>query len=366
MSPVRIDLEQFRDFILAEYHANTSQEKICDKLLEIHGLVVRPRTLRQRLQQWNIKPIQPKTKTSDTLEARLKELYYEHGLRDRQLHKRLVDEGYTVSLTGVKTLRKSANIYRRLDPIRLGLRKQELRDFFEKEQFQENITSRLGLRMLYTHMRQRHFNISHRPLYAIYQEYHSAEVEHRRNKQQRRRGGWRTPGPNYIWSVDAYCKLEAYGFEVYAGIDAYARYITWFYCGVSARTARSLFAQYVNVVGTWGYIPHVIRADRGNELAIMSGAHFYLSQGTEASRASRHMAARQHAQVQATADENEPLASHTFADNHYVSVSDPDMAEPVCLRDCFSFGKSTANQRIESWWSRLCEGRSLFWRVSYS
>jgi hypothetical protein len=31
------------------------------------------------------------------------------------------------------------------------------------------------------------------------------------------------PGPNYIWSVDGHMKLELFGTEIYAGVDAYSR-----------------------------------------------------------------------------------------------------------------------------------------------
>lgn len=39
--------------------------------------------------------------------------------------------------------------------------------------------------------------------------------------------------------------------------------------------------------------------------------------------------------------------------------------EPVVFEDCWSYGKSTKNQRIESWWNQLCRARTGYWRVSY-
>ena len=48
------------------------------------------------------------------------------------------------------------------------------------------------------------------------------------------------PGPNWLWSVDGYLKLEPYGIEIYAAIDAYSRYIIWIYCGITARTGVSV------------------------------------------------------------------------------------------------------------------------------
>ena len=36
----------------------------------------------------------------------------------------------------------------------------------------------------------------------------------------------------------------------------------------------------------------------------------------------------------------------------------------VEFTDCYTYGKSTGNQRIESWWLRLYNGQIIVWRVS--
>jgi len=43
------------------------------------------------------------------------------------------------------------------------------------------------------------------------------------------RGVYWVPGPNYIWSADGHMKLGLFGIVIYAGFDAYSRYITWIY-----------------------------------------------------------------------------------------------------------------------------------------
>ena len=37
------------------------------------------------------------------------------------------------------------------------------------------------------------------------------------------RGNYCTPGPNFVWSIDGHLKLQMYGIEIYADIDAYSR-----------------------------------------------------------------------------------------------------------------------------------------------
>jgi hypothetical protein len=45
---------------------------------------------------------------------------------------------------------------------------------------------------------------------------------------RRKKGQFLVPGPNYQWCIDGHDKLKAYGFEIYAAIDAYSRNIIWF------------------------------------------------------------------------------------------------------------------------------------------
>ena len=53
-------------------------------------------------------------------------------------------------------------------------------------------------------------------------------------------------------------KLQPYGIEVYAAIDAYSRYIIWIYVGISARTQVSVVRQYLDTVKTLQKVPRRI------------------------------------------------------------------------------------------------------------
>ena len=46
---------------------------------------------------------------------------------------------------------------------------------------------------------------------------------------QQRQGAYIVRGPDFIWSIDGYMKLEPFGIEIYAGIDAYSGMIIWCY-----------------------------------------------------------------------------------------------------------------------------------------
>jgi hypothetical protein len=143
---------------------------------------------------------------------------------------------------------------------------------------------------------------------------------------QRKRGEYVVPGPNAVWSTDGYDKLKPYGVEIYACVDAYARYIVWIYIGISNATAVSSYTQFLDVVGKKGIMPAKIRSDRGRETTLMGQVFFELSQ--EAFR--------------------RDTGSHT--------------AEPLEFRDCYIYGTGPANQRIESWWLQLTRGHIFRFR----
>lgn len=157
-------------------------------------------------------------------------------------------------------------------------------------------------------------------LYSIYRTLAPEAVDRRKRHMDRRRGEYIVPGPNFIWSVDGYLKLEPYGIEIYAGIDAYARYIVWIYVGVSCRTAVSVLRQFLDVLDVTEQQPRFIRSDRGNETVLMASAHHQL-----------------------------------------LSTLDNELQ----FQDCYIYGTSTNNERIESWWGRLSRGMLQIWRVSY-
>lgn len=119
-------------------------------------------------------------------------------------------------------------------------------------------------------------------------------------------------------------KLQFAGIEIYAGIDAYARHILWIYVGVLACTQISVYCQYLNTLKATGTFSALLRADRGTKTRLIADAHFKMSQ--------------------AVRTENEPGFK---------------------FKDCFRYGKSTKNQRIEAWWGQLTKTQNFRWRVSY-
>ena len=81
------------------------------------------------------------------------------------------------------------------------------------------------------------------------------------------------PGPNYLWSIDGHMKLEPWGFEIYAGIDAFSCYVPWLYVGTTCCTNVSVTCQYLNTVKELRVCPQILWSDRGKETSMIADAH---------------------------------------------------------------------------------------------
>jgi hypothetical protein len=157
-------------------------------------------------------------------------------------------------------------------------------------------------------------------MFSIVKELHPEGVYRRTNDLQRKRHEYIVPGPDYIWSIDGHDKLAEWGIQIYAAIDAYSRYIVWIYVGISNRTSRSLLLQYLFAVQVNGKHPRILRSDRGTETPLCAELHYALSRTTQ--------------------------------------------GNDLEFKDCYYYGSSTKNQRIESWWAQLEKSLLHRWRVS--
>ena len=132
-----------------------------------------------------------------------------------------------------------------------------------------------------------------------------------RSKNRLERRKYFAAGPNDIWHVDGNDKLKPYGFSIHGCIDGYSRKIIWLKLSPSNKNPAEIAHHYLTTVKEVNGFPRRMRSDRGVENFTIAGMQRY------------------------------------FLRNQ---LSNPQNA--------FLFGKSTANQRIEAWWSFLLK-RSL-------
>ncbi|KAG6028382.1 hypothetical protein E4U40_000996 [Claviceps sp. LM458 group G5] len=151
-------------------------------------------------------------------------------------------------------------------------------EFFESDLDQSTTILSLGRKLLYNYVRQKcQVLVSLNRLYDHYRSVYPDLVASRTPGHFKYRKDFYVPGPNFLWCLDGYEKLKDYGFQVYACIDAYSRFIIWIYCGRSATTALSTLKQYLRTTKTLGMRPYFTRSDRGVETPLWVAAQVTLA-----------------------------------------------------------------------------------------
>jgi hypothetical protein len=182
-----------------------------------------------------------------------------------------------------------------------------------------------GSRWIVTHLRRKHgYQARLADVQQALRELDPEGVASRTPGLRRpRQENYITAGPDEIWSCDGHDKIARFGFQIYAGIDAYSRKIVWFYCGNANRSSFSILRQYLTAVRAHNACPCFLRTDKGVETVLMAAAHyaFYL---------------------EAAAAEGIP-------------------PEEVKFEDCYIFGSSPQNVRIERLWLQVRQEVTSRW-----
>ena len=140
-------------------------------------------------------------------------------------------------------------------------------------------------------------------------------MEKRKAKRLVRRAYF-VPGPNFLFHIDGYDKLKPYGFAIHGCIDGFSRRIMWLKVGSSNNDPRVIAKYFLQCIEEVGGVPTLICSDMGTENATIKLLQAFFRTG------------------------------------------DGDRFAGI---NSFIMGKSTANQRIESWWSILRKKGVQFW-----
>jgi hypothetical protein len=314
-----IDLEPHKALLVECFNHDFTFKGLSQLLLAEFDISVTPRTLQNRFQSWGIKKnhVQP---SSPGLSDRVEHWYF-RNYTDEEIVCWLRREGYTnVVKYTVTRIRRQRNLSRRTSAQDIEADNDRMRAALQEE-LQRGHVSRYGRNYLSVHMKnRRHVVSSKQRLLEVYRELDEAAIDRRRALRDHRRGDFIVPGPNHCWSIDGHDKLKRFGFEIYAAIDTYSRYILWFYIGISNSTQLSVERQYLDTISSTSFQPRFIRSDCGIEL-------------------------------------------DGLADSHVAIRRDVDPG--VSFQDCYKFGTSVRNQRIEAWWNVLSKGCLLRWRVRF-
>jgi hypothetical protein len=321
-----INLEQWKQHITDLYINGALPDAIANDIQERTGLPCSNRTIQRRLSEWKVPRRRKKSVVTDELRERIVTLFL-LGTSEHDMLRILRQDGFIIEPRrlqkirleeGVRLLRSS----RWLDEADEEAQIVRLQEIVEEE-LEKGTIEDFGRTHLYYHFRalgHRDVIIAQKRLFEAVKRVNPEGVRRRLNQRIRVKRKLRVPGPNFMWSIDAHDKLKKFGFEIYAGIDAYARYITWCYCGVSAHTQFAVFAQYIRVIENHGYFPFFLRSDRGVETVMAADAH---------------------------------LALH--------KKFDPNTS----FSNVYRYGTSKMNQRVESWWQQMSKSTLRRWREHF-
>lgn len=196
---------------------------------------------------------------------------------------------------------------------RLGLRRRRqapLNEVVEALQFllQEDSCEDMGYRFIWRILTTRHnLQVSQHTVRRLLGVMDPEGVALRSIRRFRRRR-YSCAGPNYIIHVDGFDKLTAFGLSVHAAIDGFSRRILWIRVGPTNKNPRYIAKFFMDMIETLQGVPKIVRADRGTENSLLRDIQIAL---------------RLH-------------HNDSFKGNK-----------------SFMYGRSTANQRIEAWWSML-------------
>ncbi len=138
-----------------------------------------------------------------------------------------------------------------------------------------------------------------------------AGVEERRGRVLKRKV-YETKGPNEVYHIDGNDKLKKWGFCIHAGVDGFSRKVLWMNVASTNKDPIVIVNYFLDCIRRHRIAPRKIRMDFGTENIYCEDLQVFL-----------------------TNDE-----------------------------DSFRYGSSTANQRIEAYWSRLKKFR-LHWWIQY-
>ena len=138
----------------------------------------------------------------------------------------------------------------------------------------------------------------------------------KRKRRKLTRREYHSFGPNHTWHIDGYDKLKPFGIAIHGAIDGYSRRILWLKLSSSNNNTKVIANYYLCCMKWLNLIPCIVRGDCATQNVIVCRIQPF------------------------------------FCRNHTDSQS-KDRS--------FIYGHSTANQHIESWWSKLFKSMTSWW-----
>ncbi|KAE8577806.1 hypothetical protein XENTR_v10023069 [Xenopus tropicalis] len=238
------------------------------------------------------------------------QFYFRLGLSNNEILTILAHgHGVIISYRTLKRLCRKLGLYRRKNYTDIA----DVIDFIQSEM--EGSGQMQGYRWLHLRLIQRGFVVTQKTVRQIIAAIDPEGVCLRTAHRLRRRR-YHSQGPNAIWHIDSYDKLKPYGIAINGCIDGFSRYVIWMEAFTTNSNPKVIANYFIDAVTLRGGCPERIRTDHGTE-----NGHI---------------------------EQMQKFLRRQQTDNYAGERS-------------FMYGRSTANQRIEGWWSILRKQNVQFW-----
>jgi hypothetical protein len=311
----RKDLDEFQAEIELRIASGQTRKEICS-YLATEGLRVSKNTLSTRCVAWKAIRHSKTSVSEPALVSAVETAFHTTHHNDETIARNITTQGIPTTQSQVKKVRLAHGWRRRANnDDQLATARAETFTLVEQA-LQQGEARCYGRGLFRTYLQVKyHHNAREDDVRDALATLDAVGVESRRKgTDKRQKGGeYITPGPDWLWCCDGHDKFRNYGIEIYAAVDAYSRRIQWCYVGNSNRRAIGILRQVVTAIREYDRCPSFFRSDRGKEVLLLADAqyNFYI----------------RHRRALGTCPEDE---------------------EALNLRECYMFGTSTANIRIES------------------
>lgn len=242
--------------------------------------------------------------------SQLIELYFLLGLKYTDiLHILSVRHGIIVSLKTLKRFLKKNGFFRRKHFDNL----ENVIQFIKEEL--EGSGALHGYRWMYSKCKDKGLHVRKEDVRFILSSLDPVGRDLRRQRRLNRRAYF-AKGPNFVWHVDSYDKLKPFGICINGAIDGFSRMILWLNAYNTNSDPKVIGGYFLETVRETGGCPRTLRADMGTENSSIRDIQRSLRQ------------------------------------------NDLDLQSG---ERSFIYGRSTSNQRIESWWGILRKECVEFW-----
>ena len=217
---------------------------------------------------------------------------------------------------GMRTLKRWLSVLKLKRPKRAN--EAPLEDIVSAitKEINEYVGARVGYRDMTRRLRLRHnLVVTRDTVMRILRVIDPQGAENRRRHRLERRR-YSTPGPNFLWHLDGWDKLKPFGFCLHGCIDGFSRRILWLEVDSTNKDPKVVANYFLSTVQQLKGVPRLIRTDKGTENIWIATLQKFFRRNDAGG-----------------------LAGHK-------SIIQ---------------GKSTANQRIEAFWSKLKQGAGGWW-----